>query len=1607
MDQPIFYIEPNDLEFNNEDLNIGVYLEIENVNRALNEENETQNAEVNVKSSYINLMKGADGILTTDYSDVGVMEIYNGGNKESLGIESINIKYSSWFYPEVDIKFVDVRGNSVFSSMESSNDPDKKGDASFMESFFKFPYPIFKLTVKGQYGSPVTFKLTVRDVRSTFNSSTGNYEIMVKFIGYMYGYLTDIPMQYLLISPDIKYDGCDDNLGNFSTGEGEIPDLIEFFSIVTETLNAINNDKDLGEVNSAVEALGNKLKFAEKLRNHIIEIKNNKFLTITETSDKETSVFNFSDSEDITDNDKETTVNTINTALKTLSTNKNKYNKDANFETVFFFKNTVKNISITDLENGCELFYKKEDIDVLSSIITNINNEINTKSETRKRQITDAFSENLGWKPTVKNMVEMILAHLRKFHDNMEKCMGDIRNNSHMRNLNGITGATTDCNSNANDITAYPFTGFFDKDEQYLWLGEPGIGGNVNSFNEIDLVERILGATKESNDKMEEVEERYDALQEMAKFPKYGIPTMFSDLENTQKPYYFDKKENSTKFSGDELPLVIRKFIIRAILKHIHDNDSFNYESWKEFGRLEGLNLFGCGYNDKRFFEDEGWTSSESGTLKKIQEYILNDAIITELICNATDFSLNSQKYIDGTSTEKRPPYCIKNDNNTYYVSEGTNDVPNYNEIINDTYNVLISQDFEVSNEYKNRFPQTSNIPLKTILPYEFKLLVNGNKSVKEGVLSLDEKFKNSLITVKGYDDLLKKIVDKKDYILDICQHTNALGVQTWIVNENNEVIIEENEKLQRFFEILLNQSLNRAISSDGEVLNYIDVIKVKYESLLNKTGIFTIPKMDVMLIGYLSELNKSIGIYLYQDKLFPKNEFTEECEKRYNEFKDEFIKLLVGISKQPLIVEDKNGKIEYVSNNFNVLRSLFEDTETFFIKRGNNIQNNFRDVIKNNETNSFIKYAWEGFSEYINEKFFQTEGTTDETYVFADNSEKLSVYLTLKDIYDRWKFGANRLKGNSDKNQDFLVNIDNFVFRDTLNNDIGDILTVDPFEIINLIRGITGNNTTMSAYSFIWEICKHAGLTLTALPVNVYESFKTKENMEKVFTPVQYFSGYGNSMQTTYIATYAYRPSQHLNFRTSQSDYKDDGVDFEKDYVNPKVVKQKDNDKHDKTMSAFAVTYGMGNQRIFKNINVSMDKPQVTEQSLRSTLYIAQQGNTTGIMKKGFTSQNTFDIYSNHAYTCKVEMLGCAQLMPMMYFQLNNVPMFKGGYQIISVEHNIKSGEMTTSFTGVRINRHHFNHTDELGKYIDNDNILSGGSNGSGRNNTNSKKSNANSSELNDNFIVRDTKFNKKTTKILFLAGHYMKTPGKQSPKVIETDFFNEAPGKEDGDVMTPYDVNGNETYRYREYYGNRKVLGDILVELKKRGFPSENIIRLDTLGKNSKDQNNYTERITDCYNNNNGNCIVICLHSNASAVPKGDNEETYWGGGNYWCVYRQSKEKVINKNTFVSPTHPDISETLAYSLIKGMKQSFENNSKILPVVNGETAYVKDTPLTFTESKDGYRGLTYSKAPAVLTENLFHNTKSHVKMLGTAEGRNVIVQGICNGIEQFFVDIS
>jgi len=64
--------------------------------------------------------------------------------------------------------------------------------------FFKMPYPIFTLTVKGYFGNPVDYCLHMVNWNSKFDPSTGNFDIDANFLGFQQAFLADITIGNIL-----------------------------------------------------------------------------------------------------------------------------------------------------------------------------------------------------------------------------------------------------------------------------------------------------------------------------------------------------------------------------------------------------------------------------------------------------------------------------------------------------------------------------------------------------------------------------------------------------------------------------------------------------------------------------------------------------------------------------------------------------------------------------------------------------------------------------------------------------------------------------------------------------------------------------------------------------------------------------------------------------------------------------------------------------------------------------------------------------------------------------------------------------------------------------------------------------------------------------------------------------------------------------------------------------------------------------------------------------------------------------------------------------------------------------------------------------------------
>jgi hypothetical protein len=114
-----------------------------------------------------------------------------------------------------------------------------------------------------------------------------------------------------------------------------------------------------------------------------------------------------------------------------------------------------------------------------------------------------------------------------------------------------------------------------------------------------------------------------------------------------------------------------------------------------------------------------------------------------------------------------------------------------------------------------------------------------------------------------------------------------------------------------------------------------------------------------------------------------------------------------------------------------------------------------------------------------------------------------------------------------------------------------------------------------------------------------------------------------------------------------------------------------------------FNVDVGIRNQNIFYSLNISMDSGKATSETIQTQLNMVDQASGRNVATQNVSLYN---LYKNRSYECRVESMGNMMIQPTMYFNLRNVPMFRGPYMIQSVEHSISAGDFKTFFTGVRM---------------------------------------------------------------------------------------------------------------------------------------------------------------------------------------------------------------------------------------------------------------------------------------------------------------------------------
>jgi hypothetical protein len=300
----------------------------------------------------------------------------------------------------------------------------------------------------------------------------------------------------------------------------------------------------------------------------------------------------------------------------------------------------------------------------------------------------------------------------------------------------------------------------------------------------------------------------------------------------------------------------------------------------------------------------------------------------------------------------------------------------------------------------------------------------------------------------------------------------------------------------------------------------------------------------------------------------------------------------------------------------------------------------------------------------------------------------KTSIYYTLKILYDKWLCSINYGKYSY---QSLTKSVK---YCDTLQRNIENDFY---FDIGTLAKQITAfyskeNDKKSDVISFMGKMAQDNNCNFIALPDIA------SENLEDIFK-AQPFSDIIFDRQksnTRFIVMHNSDVSHHLN--DDKSDYFDDGFDIANYYGDIDSNGFAGTIANEVDIKAFGVTYGMQNQNIFKSVSVDTSSPSVTDYSIANTLMIAEGGSdTVSVSDTSFKQTSLYPVYANRSYNCSVSMMGCMNIRPLMFFQLNNIPLFRGAYIITGVEHMITPNDFTTTFKGVRVSKYMVPYIDEV----------------------------------------------------------------------------------------------------------------------------------------------------------------------------------------------------------------------------------------------------------------------------------------------------------------------
>ena len=357
--------------------------------------------------------------------------------------------------------------------------------------------------------------------------------------------------------------------------------------------------------------------------------------------------------------------------------------------------------------------------------------------------------------------------------------------------------------------------------------------------------------------------------------------------------------------------------------------------------------------------------------------------------------------------------------------------------------------------------------------------------------------------------------------------------------------------------------------------------------------------------------------------------------------YESDFFKFLCEIKY--IILGDTlffNGKTDKIIN-------FSDDSDDYILK----VYNEYFNILKNELLNNK--------NDVLDEIKSQKEAVDA---VINNDDLKTQLYYTFKSFVDKWVLDYNSL----DLEKIFDVD-ETFIMVDRGFNDIGDKVILDLEPIYSLD---TSPNTSL--YTLLLNLLTKNNFEFFALPSYVdYRNGDLKWNLNNVHELFGIYNGVGMKSNPKFICMYVGGTSAQLDIPKM-----DNSISHNDDSAPLSDIKDLNK------VQAFAVNIGTTNQSFFTGVDLDQSEYKETNESINILDRIAKsQGHVTET-----SSNSMYEVYEQRSNSIKFTMMGNVMIQPTMYFDLQNVAMFKGAYLILEVTHNVVPNSMTTTVKGVRI---------------------------------------------------------------------------------------------------------------------------------------------------------------------------------------------------------------------------------------------------------------------------------------------------------------------------------